>query len=417
MIGGFAMKRRVVITGTGVLSSLGIGTGAFWQSIKSGKSGISNIERVDVADMPTKVGAEIKNFDAGDFIDKKELRRMDRFSQYAVSAAHMAVEDSRLDLDKVNKDRLGVIIGSGIGGIETLENQYNVLLEKGPGRISPFFVPMMIPNMASGLIAIRYGAKGFVECVVTACATSTNSIGDAFKVIQRNDADVMIAGGAEAPITRLTLAGFCANKAMTPNPDPLTACRPFDLNRDGFILGEGAGVVILEEYEHAVNRNANILAEVVGYGCTNDAYHITAPAENGEGGARSMGLAIDDAGIAPEEIGYINAHGTSTDLNDKNETAAIKTVFGKHAYVLSVSSTKSMTGHLIGAAGAIEAIITAHALKEGFLPPTINYGTPDPECDLDYVPNEGRKAAVAYALSNSFGFGGHNATLAFKAFK
>ena len=411
------MKRRVVITGTGVLSSLGIGTGAFWQSIKSGKSGISNIERVDVADMPTKVGAEIKNFDAGDFIDKKELRRMDRFSQYAVSAAHMAVEDSRLDLDKVNKDRLGVIIGSGIGGIETLENQYNVLLEKGPGRISPFFVPMMIPNMASGLIAIRYGAKGFVECVVTACATSTNSIGDAFKVIQRNDADVMIAGGAEAPITRLTLAGFCANKAMTPNPDPLTACRPFDLNRDGFILGEGAGVVILEEYEHAVNRNANILAEVVGYGCTNDAYHITAPAENGEGGARSMGLAIDDAGIAPEEIGYINAHGTSTDLNDKNETAAIKTVFGKHAYVLSVSSTKSMTGHLIGAAGAIEAIITAHALKEGFLPPTINYGTPDPECDLDYVPNEGRKAAVAYALSNSFGFGGHNATLAFKAFK
>ncbi|MCX7711433.1 MAG: beta-ketoacyl-ACP synthase II [Clostridia bacterium] len=409
------MKRRVVITGTGVVSSLGNGTEAFWNSIKNGKCGIHKIERVDISDLPTKVGAEIKDFDPSVYIDKKEIRRMDRFSQYAVSAAQMAIANAKLDLESISKERLGVVIGTGIGGIETLENQHQVLLEKGPGRVSAFFVPMMIPNMASGLIAIRFGAKGFVECVATACATSTNSIGDAFKVIQRNDADIMIAGGAEAPITRLTLAGFCANKTMTTNEDPLTACRPFDMNRDGFIIGEGAGVLILEEYEHAVNRGAQIIAEIVGYGCTNDAYHITAPAEGGEGGARCMKLAIEDAGIASDKIGYINAHGTSTELNDKNETAAIKTVFGEHAYKLAVSSTKSMTGHLLGAAGAIEAIITANTLKFGFLPPTINYQTTDPECDLDYVANSGRNANIAYALSNSFGFGGHNATLVLKA--
>jgi len=409
------MKRRVVITGMGSVSSMGIGSDKLWQSIKAGKSGINRIERVDVSDMPTKVGAEIKDFEPGDFIDKKEVKRMDRYAQYAAVAAQIAVEDSKLDIDTINKDRLGVIVGSGIGGIETLENQHKILLEKGPGRVSPFFVPMMIPNMASGLVAIKFGAKGFVECVVTACATSTNSIGDAFKVIQRNDADVMIAGGTEAPITKLSLAGFCANKAMTVNEDPATACRPFDSDRDGFVMGEGAGIVILEEYEHALNRGADIIAEVVGYGCTNDAYHITAPAEGGEGGAKCMKLAIEDAGIQPSDIGYINAHGTSTDLNDKNETTAIKSVFGDYAYKLPISSTKSMTGHLIGAAGAIETIITAYALREGFLPPTINYKTPDPECDLYYVPNKGEKADITYALTNSFGFGGHNATLVLKA--
>lgn len=410
------MQRRVVVTGMGVVSSLGIGVNGFWQSIRNGKCGISKVERVDVSDMPTKVGAEIKDFNPSDFIDKKEARRMDRFSQYAIVAAQLAVENAKLDLNKVNNERMGVIIGTGIGGIETLENQHNVLLEKGPGRVSAFFVPMIIPNMASGNVGIKLGAKGFTECVVTACASSTNSVGDAFKVIQRGDADVMISGGTEAPITRLTYAGFCANKAMSTNEDPLTCCRPFDLDRNGFIMGEGSGILILEEYHHAVNRGADIIAEVVGYGCTNDAYHITAPAEEGEGGARCMKLALDDAGLKPSDIGYINAHGTSTDLNDRNETIAIKTIFGEHAYKLAISSTKSMTGHLLGGAGAIEAIVTALALKEGFLPPTINYNTPDPECDLDYVPNIGRKSAVTFALSNSFGFGGHNATLALRAF-
>lgn len=411
------MNRRVVITGMGAVTSFGNGADKLWNSVKNAQSGISLIERVDVSDMPTKVGAEIKDFNPGEYIDKKEVRRMDRFSQYSVTAAQMAVNDSLLDFNLVDKERVGVIMGSGIGGIETLENQHDVLNEKGPGRVSPFFVPMMIANMASGLIAIRFGAKGFNECVITACATSTNAIGDAFKVIQRNDADVMIAGGAEAPITRLALAGFCANKTMTTSLDPSTASRPFDAERDGFIIGEGAGVMILEELNHALERGANIIAEVIGYGCTNDAFHITAPAEGGEGGARCMKLAVADAGIKPEDVEYINAHGTSTELNDKNETAAIKTVFGEHAYKLSVSSTKSMTGHLLGAAGAIEAIITASALKDGFLPPTINYNTPDPECDLDYVPNTGRKADITYAMSNSLGFGGHNASIVLKAYK
>jgi 3-oxoacyl-[acyl-carrier-protein] synthase II len=294
-------------------------------------------------------------------------------------------------------------------------NQHSEFIEKGYRRVSPFFVPMMIPNMASGVIAIKYGFKGFNECSVTACASSTNSIGDAFKVIQRNDADVMIAGGAEAPITGLTLAGFCASKAMTTNNDPVAACRPFDLERSGFVLGEGAGVLILEELEHALNRGANIIAEVVGYGCTNDAYHITAPAEGGEGAARCMKLAIEDASIKPSDIGYINAHGTSTKPNDKTETAAVKSVFGQYAYEIPISSTKSMTAHLLGASGAVEAIITAFSVKEKFLPPTINYKTPDPECDLYYVPNEGKNLEFNYALTNSFGFGGHNASLVLKA--
>ncbi len=411
------MKKRVVITGTGVVSSLGIGTENFWQSIKNGKSGISKIERVDVSDLPTCVGAEIKNYDPSKFIGKKEIKRMDRFTQFAVSAAHMAIEDSKLNIDQMDKGRLGIVIGTGIGGIETMESQHKTLLEKGPGRVSPFFVPLMLPNIAAANIAIKYGVKGFVECVATACASSANSIGDAFKVIQRNDADVMIAGGSEAPIVRLSLSGFCANKTMTTNNDPLLACRPFDAQRDGFVIGEGAGVLILEEYEHAINRGAKIIAEIVGYGCSNDAYHITAIPDDGEGGAKSILLAIKDAGILPSDINYINAHGTSTELNDKSETAAIKTVFGEYAYRLPISSTKSMTGHLLGAAGAIEAIITTLALKDGYIPPTINYSMPDPECDLDYVPNVGRKNDISYALTNSFGFGGHNATLVFKKVK
>ncbi|MFT8352259.1 beta-ketoacyl-ACP synthase II [Clostridium saccharoperbutylacetonicum] len=411
------MNRRVVITGMGAVTALGVGADKLWGSIRSGKSGVSLIERVDVSDMPTKVASEVKDFDPSDFIDKKEIKRMDRFSQFALVAAQLAMDQSQLNLDKVNKERIGVIIGSGIGGIETLESQYEQLSEKGPRRVSPFLVPMMIGNMASGLVAIRFGAKGFNECTITACATSTNSIGDAFKVIQRNDADIMIAGGAEACITRLTLAGFCSSKAMTTNPDPKTASRPFDVDRDGFVLGEGSGVLILEELEHALSRGAEIIAELVGYGCTNDAYHITSPAEGGEGAARCMKLAIEDAKISPSEVGYINAHGTSTKANDKNETAAIKSVFGKYSYELPISSTKSMTGHLLGASGAIEAIITASALRDRFIPPTINYKNKDAECDLNYVPNEGINSEFTYALSNSFGFGGHNATLVLKAYK
>lgn len=411
------MNRRVVITGVGSVSSLGIGTYDLWEAVKNGKCGISRIERVDVSDLPTQVGAEVKNFDPTEFIDKKEARRMDRYAQFALVAAQTAIKNSQLDFNKINKDRVGVIIGSGIGGIETIEEQHTILLEKGPRRISPLFTPMIIANIASGNIAINYGTTGFTECVVTACASSTNAIGDSFKVIQRNDADIMIAGGAEAPITRLSLAGFCSSKTMTKNLDPLTACRPFDLERDGFTIGEGAGVVILEELNHALERGADILAEVVGYGCTNDAYHITAPAPGGIGAAKCMKIAIEDAGLKPNDIGYINAHGTSTELNDKNETAAIKSVFGEHAYKIPVSSTKSMTGHLLGAAGAIETIITAFALKEGFIPPTINYKTPDPECDLNYVPNEGIKADFTYGLTNSLGFGGHNATLVLKKYE
>ena len=411
------MKRRVVITGMGAVTSLGIGADKLWQSIKEGKCGISKIERIDVSDLPAKVASEVKDFNPEDFIEKKESRRMDRFAQFALTAAQMAVADSKLDLYKINKERLGVIIGSGTGGIETLENQCAEFQEKGYRRVSPFLVPMMICNMASGLVAIKFGAKGYNECSVTACASSTNSIGDAFKVIQRDDADIMIAGGAEACITRLTIAGFCSSKAMTTNSDPEMACRPFDIDRNGFILGEGSGVLILEELEHALSRGANIIAEVVGYGCTNDAFHITAPAEGGEGAARCMEIAIKDAGIMPSEIGYINAHGTSTKANDKNETAAVKSVFGEYAYEMPMSSTKSMTGHLLGAAGAVETIITALALRDGFLPPTINYKNPDPECDLNYIPNEGKDSNINYALSNSFGFGGHNASLVLKAFK
>jgi 3-oxoacyl-[acyl-carrier-protein] synthase II len=409
--------KRVVITGMGVISSLGKDKDTFWNSIKEGKCGIKTVDKFDTTDLTTKVAAQIDDFKATEYIDRKEAKRMDSYSQYALAASVLAVNDSKIDLDNINKERFGVIVGSGIGGIQTMEDQHVVLMKRGPGRISPFFIPMMISNMATGLIAIKFEAKGFSESVVTACATSNNAIGDAFKVIQRGDADVMISGGAEAPITPISFGGFCSMKAMSTNPDPNFASRPFDKNRDGFVMGEGAGIVILEELEHAQKRGANIIAEIVGYGCTNDAYHVTKPAPEGEGGARSMKMAINDAKITPEDVGYVNAHGTSTPYNDKFETIAIKTVFGEHAKKIAVSSTKSMTGHLLGAAGAVETIITCLSLNEGFIPPTMGFSEKDPDCDLDYVFNKGKKSDIKYAISNSLGFGGHNATLAFKKYE
>ncbi|KAA9027550.1 beta-ketoacyl-ACP synthase II [Niallia endozanthoxylica] len=410
-------KRRVVVTGIGAVTPLGNDVETTWNNLIAGVSGIGPLTRVNADDFPAKVAAEVKDFEPGDFIDKKDARKMDRFTQYAVAASLMAVKDAGLDINEENSDRIGVWIGSGIGGMETFENQYQNFLNKGYRRVSPFFVPMLIPDMASGQVSITLRARGFNSCTVTACATGTNSIGDAFKVIQRGDAIAMVTGGAEAPITNMSVAGFCANTALSTNPDPKTACRPFDLDRDGFILGEGAGIMVLEELEHALARGAHIYAEIVGYGATADAYHITAPAPAGEGGARAMKMAINDAGLKPEDIDYINAHGTSTAYNDKFETAAIKEVFSDHARKLAISSTKSMTGHLLGAAGGIEAIISALTIKDGIIPPTINYQTPDPECDLDYVPNEARKQEVKAVLSNSLGFGGHNATIVFKKYE
>lgn len=411
------MKKRVVITGMGVISSLGNELNNFWDSIKSGKNGISTVSSFDVSNMTTKVAAEIRDFDPTLYIDKKEARRMDRFTQFAMAASKMAVDMSELDIEKIDKFRFGVVVGSGIGGIQTFETQHNILNEKGPNRVSPFFIPMMISNMATGRIAIQYGARGFNECVVTACATSTNAVGDAFKVIQRGDADVIITGGAEASISPISFAGFCSMKAMSVCENPEEACRPFDANRDGFVMGEGAGILVIEELEHALRRNANIIAEVVGYGSTNDAYHITAPDPEGEGGTMCMKMAIKDASLQPDDITCVNAHGTSTEFNDKFETNALKSVFGKRAYKLPVTSTKSMTGHLLGAAGAVEAIISALSIRDGFIPPTINYKTPDIECDLDYVPNTGRKTEVTSILSNSLGFGGHNASIVIKKYQ
>ncbi len=410
------MKKRVVITGMGVVHSLGCDLDTFWTALKEGKNGIKTVTKFDTTDFITKVAAQIDEFDATQYIDKKEVKRMDLFTQYAVCAAQQAVTMSGLDFTKMDPFRAGVIVGSGVGGIETLEDQCKTLFEKGSKRVSPFFVPMMIGNMASAQVAIRFGIKGYNACVVTACATANHSIGDAMRVIQNGYADVMISGGAEASITPLGFSGFCASRAMTVNEDPATACRPFDKDRDGFIMGEGAGVLVLEEYEHAVARGATILAELVGYGCTCDAYHITAPSPDGDAGIRCMQLALEDAGIAPEQIGYINAHGTSTPLNDPMESAVIKKVFGDAAKNIPVSSTKSMTGHLLGAAGGVEAIASIMALREGFLPPTINLINQDPECDLDYVPNVGREKQIEYALSNSLGFGGHNGALIFKRY-
>jgi len=410
-------KRRVVVTGIGAVTPVGNDAETSWKNILEGVSGVGPLTRVNADEYPAKVAAEVKDFNIEDFIEKKDARKMDRFTHYAVAASLMAVKDANLEITDENAPRVGVWIGSGIGGMETFENQFETFLNRGYRRVSPFFVPMMIPDMATGQVSITLGAKGFNSCTVTACATGTNSIGDAFKVIQRGDADVMVTGGAEAPITRMSVAGFCANTALSTNPDPKTASRPFDKNRDGFVIGEGAGIVVLEELEHALARGAKIYAEIVGYGATGDAYHITAPAPAGEGGARAMKMAVNDAGLKPEEIDYINAHGTSTDYNDKFETFAIKEVFGDHAYNLAVSSTKSMTGHLLGAAGGVEAIFTVLSIKDGIMPPTINYETPDPECDLDYVTNKARQKEISAAMSNSLGFGGHNATIVFKKYK
>ncbi|ALA54539.1 beta-ketoacyl-ACP synthase II [Shouchella clausii] len=407
-------KRRVVVTGLGAVTPLGLDAKTSWEQAKAGKSGIGYLTRIDAAAFPMKVAAEIADFDPTAAIDRKEVRKMDRFTQFAVVSAQEALADAGLEITPENADRVGVWIGSGIGGMETYENQFRIFLEKGQRRVSPFFVPMMIPDMASGQVSIFTGAKGPNSCSVTACASGTNSIGDAFKVIQRGNADVMITGGSEAPITNMAVAGFSSAKAITTSDDPATASRPFDANRSGFVMGEGAGILILESLESAKARGAHIYAEIVGYGSTGDAFHVTSPAPEGEGGARSMQAAIDDAGLAPEEVSYINAHGTSTELNDPYETKAIKTVFGEHAYKLAISSTKSMTGHLLGAAGAVEAIFSVKAIDEDIIPPTINLETPDPECDLDYVPNEARQAPVHVALSNSLGFGGHNASLVFK---
>lgn len=407
-------KRRVVVTGIGAVTPLGNDISTTWENIKAGHVGIGPLTRLDPEKFPAKIAAEVKDFDIEKYISKKDARKMDRFTQYALAASIMAVEDSNLEITPEVGLRTGVWIGSGIGGMETFEQQYNNFLEKGQRRVSPFFVPMMIPDMAAGQVSIHFGAKAINSCSVTACASGTNSIGDAFKVIERGDADVMISGGAEAPITNMAVAGFCSNTALTLNPDPKTASRPFDKNRDGFVIGEGAGIVILEEYEHAVNRGAKIYAEVIGYGSTGDAHHITAPAPEGEGAARAMQQALNDADVSPELVDYINAHGTSTVYNDLFETKAVKTVFGEHAYKLAISSTKSMTGHLLGAAGGIEAIFSVLALQENILPPTMNLETPDEECDLDYVPNKAREQEISYVMSNSLGFGGHNASLLFK---
>jgi len=409
-------KRRVVITGMGAVTPLGLDVATTWQNAIEGKSGVGPLTRVAAEEFPMKVAAEIRDFDPGTFMDKKEARKMDRFTQFAVAASLMAVKDANLEITEDIAPRVGVWIGSGIGGMETYEQNFRNFLEKGHRRVSPFFVPMMIPDMASGQVSIITGAKGINSCSVTACASGTNSIGDAFKVIQRGDADIMITGGSEAPITNMAVAGFCSAKAVSTSEDPNTASRPFDANRDGFVMGEGAGILILESLESAEKRGATIYAEIVGYGATGDAHHVTAPAPEGEGGARAMKQAIDDAGLTPSDIDYLNAHGTSTPYNDKFETMAAKTVFGEHAYKMAVSSTKSMTGHLLGAAGAVEAILSIKAIQEGIIPPTINYETPDPDCDLDYVPNKARKQTVRAAVSNSLGFGGHNATLVFKQF-
>lgn len=410
-------ERRVVVTGLGVISPLGNEVNEFWDNIAAGNSGIDYITRVDREQFPVKVAAEVKEFKAEEYMDKKEAKRMDLFTQYAVAAAKIAVEDAKLTIDESNAERVGVWVGSGIGGMGTYEEQHKKFLEKGYRRVSPFFVPMLIPDMAAGQISIQLGAKGINTCTVTACATGANSIGDAFKAVARGDVDYIIAGGAEAPLTELAFAGFSAMKALSFNDDPKTASRPFDKNRDGFVMGEGAGILVLETLDSALERGAHIYAEIVGYGSTGDAHHITAPAEGGEGAARAMKQAVKDAGIAVEDVDYINAHGTSTGLNDKYETQAIKTVFGDHAYKVAISSTKSMTGHLLGAAGGVESVIAIKSIEKGIIPPTINYETPDEECDLDYVPNEARNQDVNVVLSNSLGFGGHNVSLIYKKYK
>ncbi|MEL1134091.1 beta-ketoacyl-ACP synthase II [Desulfitobacterium sp. THU1] len=410
-------KKRAVITGMGVVSPVGNTLEKFWDSLVKGQSGIDFVTRFDVSEMPTKVAAEIKDFEPTDWLDRKESRHMDRFTQLAMAAAKMAIKDSELDLDQMDKGRASVIIGTGVGGVTTLEQQKEVLMERGPSRISPFFIPMLISNMAAGHISIEFGFQGSSLSVATACASATNAIGEGMRLIENGYADVVVCGGTEAPIIPLAFAGFCAMKAMSTEKDiPHEGCRPFDARRSGFVMGEGAGILVLESEEHAQKRQARIYAELSGYGSTCDAYHITSPAPGGVGAIQSMKLALEGAQILPEAVDYINAHGTGTNANDAAETAAIKSLFGEAAHKVAISSTKSMTGHLLGAAGAIEAIACVLTIKNGVIPPTMSYGEPDPECDLDYVPNKARQKEVNVALSNTFGFGGHNATIVMKKF-
>jgi len=412
--------RRVVVTGLGVVSPVGNTVDDFWKSILEGKSGVRRLAQFDPEPFTCKIAAEIKDFNPSQYLSLKEMKRMDRFTQFAVVAAKMAVADSKIDLSKEDCNRIGVIIGSGIGGLNTVESEHRQYIslgpEKGPSRISPFLIPMLIVNMASGLVSIALGLKGPNSAVATACATGNHSIGDALRVIQLGEADAMVCGGSEAAITPMGFGGFCALKALSTayNNEPERASRPFDKNRDGFVMGEGAGVIMIEELEHAIKRNATIYCEIAGYGASGDAYHMTAPDPAGDGGVRCMNAALKNAGLRPEDIDYINAHGTSTNYNDKIETLAIKKVFGDHARKLAVSSTKSVMGHLLGAAGGVELIVCALALKHGIMPPTINYETPDPECDLDYIPNKPRSAKIRAALSNALGFGGHNASIIVK---
>ena len=410
------MENRVVVTGLGAVTPIGTGWQNFWQALIDGQNGIGKITRFDTTGYTAQIAGEVSDFDPANFIDKKELKRMDRYTHFALAATRLALEDSKLD--NIDSDRAGVFIGSGIGGMETLHNQYEKLFTKGANRISPFFIPMMIANMAAGNVAIAFKLHGPSECIVTACASGTNSIGDAFRVIQRGEADLMFAGGSEAAISPAGVSGFAAMKALCSdhNDDPAHASRPFDKNRSGFIMGEGAGIILLEELNHALNRGAHIYAEIVGYGSNNDAYHITTPAPGGKTQAACMKLALDDAQLKPEEIDYINAHGTSTQFNDRGETEAIKILFGEHAHKLAVSSTKSMTGHMLGAAGGVEAIATVLSIETGIVHPTINYETPDDGLDLNYVPNKSQTLNVNAAISNSFGFGGHNACVAFRKF-
>jgi 3-oxoacyl-[acyl-carrier-protein] synthase II len=412
------LSRRVVITGIGLVSSLGIGTRANWDALSAGKSGVDRISKFDVTGFAAQIAAEVRGFDPLDFVEKKDVKKMDVFIQYAIAAAQFAMDDSRLQITAHNAPDIGVFIGSGIGGFSTIEREHSALLDGGPRKISPFFIPSAIINLAAGQVSIRFGAKGPNLATCTACSASAHAIGESVEIIKRGDAEAMIAGGSEAAITPMSVGGFGALRALsTRNDDPSRACRPFDQDRDGFIIGEGAGVVILEALEHAQRRDAQIYAEVVGYGSSADAYHITAPSEDGDGGVRAMAMALRKACIAPEQVEYINAHGTSTPYNDKLETLAIKKCFGDHARKLSISSTKSMTGHLLGGAGGLEAGITALAVHHQLVPPTINLEHPDPECDLDYVPHKSRQLPIRYALSNSFGFGGTNATLLLKRFE
>ena len=406
--------RRVVVTGMGAITPIGNDVETFWNGLKEKKLGFGPITYFDTTDYKAKLAAEVKDFEPKDYMDPKAARRMERFAQFAVAAARQALEDSSLDMTKEDPFRVGVCVSSGIGSLQIIEKEYKKLLEKGPNRVNPLLVPLMISNMAAGNVSIQFGLKGKNINVVTACASGTNSIGEAMRAIQHGEAEVMVAGGTESCITPLGVAGFSGLTALSTSEDPERASIPFDLERNGFVMGEGAGVLLLEELEHAKTRGAKIYAEVVGYGATCDAHHITAPLADGSGGAKAMAMALTDGGVSPEQVGYINAHGTSTHLNDAGETAAVKTVFGPHAYQLAMSSTKSMTGHMLGAAGAVEAIFTALSLRDGFLPATIHYQVPDPACDLDYIPNQGREQQVEYALSNSLGFGGHNACVLFK---